>query len=205
MACSYTPVTWVGTCGDAFYFQEVAAATDADVDKDSFGISERCLCCWVKSKDNKVLFLSDAWNDATKQFQVKDLTSKQLNEPDCKFKVQTYREFEKAGRDGRPTMLYVKNDEGKNVVACCDLNRNIYSENMDALPKDIQETCHKALFYMTELSPTNTYQFESSLFPSEFLGFAPDGDNPSLNKLVLHKKAKDEVDESCCVVLRCVV
>ncbi|KAM6932299.1 interleukin-18-like [Lycodopsis pacificus] len=194
MACSYTPVTCVGTCGDAFYFQEVAAETD--VDEDSFGIATRCLCCWVKSKDNKVLRLNDE-----QQFQVQNLTSKQLNEPGCKFEVQTYRESETAGRAGRPTMLYCNKDNGKNVVACCGDNGNIYSENMDALPEDIEETRHRALFYMTKLTATNTYQFESSWFKSEFLGFAPDGDNPSLNKLVLLKQAEDQVDESCQVVL----
>ncbi|XP_068561830.1 uncharacterized protein [Cebidichthys violaceus] len=196
-ACSsYSPVTCVGTCENAFYFHD---APETAVDGDSFRKSDLCLCYWVRSKDNKFLLLN-----SEQQFQVQNVTEL---DPDCMFKLQVYKESDKKGRKGRPTMLYVKNNgssEDKNmVVACCGVTRNIYPEEMGALPKDIGETHHKALFYMTELTPSKTFQFESSVFPSEFLGFACDEENPSLNKLVLQKKGEGEVVDSCQVTLLC--
>lgn len=39
--------------------------------------------------------------------------------------------------------------------------------------------------------------FESSLYQSKFLGFERNKDDPSVDKLILRHKGKDEVDESC--------
>uniref|UniRef100_A0A8C3A3Y8 Interleukin 18 n=1 Tax=Cyclopterus lumpus TaxID=8103 RepID=A0A8C3A3Y8_CYCLU len=174
----------------------VVLMTITHVVDDSFNISKHSLpSCWVQSKDNKFLLLN-----SEHQFQVQNLTSQQLNQPECKFKIQIYFDFERGGEEKRnAAMLYVKS-EGKNVVACCSQEHAVHAEDM-VLPIHIEETHHKALFYMTELTPSHTYEFESSAYPSRFLGFEPDGCDPSLVKLVLHEKAKDEVDESCHVIL----
>lgn len=66
---------------------------------------------------------------------------------------------------------------------------------LQELPPQIEETAHKALFYMTKLSASNKYMFESSAYPSKFLGFEPVDHNPSVNKLVLRDRVHDEVDE----------
>lgn len=54
---------------------------------------------------------------------------------------------------------------------------------------------------MKECTASHIFMFESSEHKSEFLGFEP-SDDPSLKKLVLHRKV-DEVDESCrmCLVV----
>lgn len=39
--------------------------------------------------------------------------------------------------------------------------------------------------------------FESSLYPTEFLGFEPIKGDLSVDKLVLRRKGNDEVDEFC--------
>ncbi|XP_054457320.1 uncharacterized protein LOC129093342 [Anoplopoma fimbria] len=213
-SCCCSPVTWIGTCNDAFYFQVVSA--DTGVDEDSFGISKRCLNYWVRSKDNKFLLLN-----SEQQFQVQNLTSELLCQPDCKVKIQIYNNLDmhyvknegknmvacrgetdaiKRGREGMAVMLYVEN-EGKKIVVCGGETDNIYPEKMETLPEEIKGSNHKALFYMTKLSPANTFWFESSMYPSMYLGFEPDGFNPSLNKLVMHNKAQDEVDESCQLIL----
>lgn len=67
------------------------------------------------------------------------------------------------------------------------------------LPNKINETAHKALFYLTGISgSTAMYTFESSLYTGKFLGFKPVEDNPSLDKLVLLESKPDEVDEAIC-------
>ncbi|TNN28708.1 hypothetical protein EYF80_061146 [Liparis tanakae] len=96
-------------------------------------------------------------------------------------------------------MLYVKN-EGRNMVACCGSAHAVVPEEMQ-LPSRIEEAQHRALFYMSALTLSHAYEFESSAFPSRFLGFEPDGADPSLCRLVLLGKARDEVDESCQVLL----
>uniref|UniRef100_A0A3Q3J7M8 Uncharacterized protein n=1 Tax=Monopterus albus TaxID=43700 RepID=A0A3Q3J7M8_MONAL len=119
---------------------------------------------------------------------------------DCKFNIQIYKEdsrISKAVGKGRPVMLYADKD-GKKMVACCSDRQEIYPEAMD-LPNKINETAHKALFYLTGISgSTAMYTFESSLYTGKFLGFKPVEDNPSLDKLVLLESKPDEVDEAIC-------
>ncbi|XP_037630980.1 interleukin-18-like [Sebastes umbrosus] len=184
-------VTFVGTCENNFYFQ---VAAETDVVGDCFKITERCLNRWVRSAENKFLHLCD------EQFQVQNLSSDQLSQQDCQFKIQTYKDIP-GGKGGMAAMLYVIMNE-KNMVACCSQQNDVYPEEMTP-PSSIEETEHKAVFYMTHLTASKTYMFESSMYPSYFLGFESDGDNPSLQKLVLRHKdnGTDEPDEACEVTL----
>ncbi|XP_070761853.1 uncharacterized protein [Enoplosus armatus] len=178
-----TPATFSCICENAFYFE--------DMEEDAFGISDQHCKHLIRSKDNKFLLVN-----AKGQFQGQNLTSQQQCQPDCKFNIQIYKESSLVGRKGRAVMLYAIKD-GKKMVACCNANNEMYPEAMD-LPKQIEETAHKALFYLIKLAnETNKYMFESSLYPQRFLGFEPNADNPSLNKLVLRHKGKDEVDDRC--------
>lgn len=68
------------------------------------------------------------------------------------------------------------------------------------LPYKIEDKAHKALFYLTKLTH-DKFMFESSVFPSTFLGFEPVKDNPSLKKPVLHEKGFDGVGEDSEVIL----
>lgn len=79
---------------------------------------------------------------------------------------------------------------------------NVTCVLLQELPEDIKDSKHKAVFYLTELSASNTFTFESSMYLGKFLGFKPDEKNPSLKKLVLHQRYSDEVDESCEILLR---
>ncbi|KAM8903767.1 uncharacterized protein AB9W97_007749 isoform 1-T5 [Spinachia spinachia] len=204
-----TPVKGFGTCCDAFYFEvgtaetaqspssplrvpsttEVSPKCSADVDEDRFNMSPMCLSHWFCSQDNKYLLLNTEG-----QFQVQNTTEF----PHEKFQIQVYRDLDRTGgRSGRAVMLYMKN-EGKKMVVCCDHKRAIYPRGMETLPADITSTKDAALFYMRGLSASNTFEFESSLYPSEFLGFEP-SDNPSVHQLVLHKKKNE--DENSLILL----
>ncbi|XP_068441452.1 interleukin-18-like [Clinocottus analis] len=192
---SCSRVECVGIVSDSFYFE--ALETTTDVFMDSFNINTRsCRAYWVRSKDNKFLLI-----DHEQQFRAQNLTSQQLCQPECKFKIQVYTDFEDVHGDKKtPAMLYVKNDD-KIMVACCRGETEVYPEQMEALPTRIESNKHKALFFMSELTAAHTYEFESSEYPSWFLGFQRDRENPSKNELVLLHKCEDEVDESCQVIL----
>ncbi|XP_077962713.1 interleukin-18-like isoform X2 [Gasterosteus aculeatus] len=176
-----TPVKCICTCSDTFYFEVGTAETD--VEEDTFTMS-MCKSRWVRSEDNKFLHLT-----TDGQFQVQNLTEL----PREKFQIQVYRDStSQRGQTGRAVILYMKSGR-ENMVVCCDDNHKICSRRMETLPKDIEDDSHPALFYMRQLS-TDRFEFESSSYKSEYLGFEPDGDNPSHNKLVLHKKNQTEVD-----------
>lgn len=68
------------------------------------------------------------------------------------------------------------------------------------VPQNIAEAAHEALFYRTEIS-TSCYLLESSTYPSNFLAFEQDVSNFTLSKLVLRHKERDEVDESCYIIM----
>ncbi|XP_078103000.1 uncharacterized protein LOC144515769 [Sander vitreus] len=177
-------VTFFQTFRNAFYFQ---VATATDVDEDSFKCFQSPKDYLVRSMDNKFLLLN-----AEGHFQVQNLNSDQLSHPDCKVKIQTYIESSGENGRGKPAMLYVEMNN-KNIVVCCSgtQNHDIYPEEMSVLPKHIENPTHKALFYMKQCTASKTFTFESSEHKSEFLGFEPT-DDPSVNKLVLHRKV-----ESC--------
>lgn len=68
------------------------------------------------------------------------------------------------------------------------------------IPRRIEGDAHQAVFYRKEIS-MSCYMFESSWYPSEFLGFEPDEDNHTLCKLVLRRRGDDEVDDTIEVIL----
>lgn len=172
----------------AFYF-EVAGK---DLEEDAFDESVLPICQHlIRSYNNKFLILNDE-----EQFEAQNLTTAQQRQPDYKFNIKIYNDSTKG--KGKAVMLYV-NKDGKKMVACCNDKHEICPESMD-LPERIKGNAHKAVFYLTKL-PTSKYLLESSLYPTKFLGFEPDGDNHSLSKLVLHQREKKEVVDSCEVVL----
>ncbi|KAL6104984.1 il18 [Pungitius sinensis] len=175
-------VKCINTCSNAFYFE--VETTEKDVAEDAFKKSTKRSSHWVRSEDNKYLLLNPE-----EQFQAQNLT--QLTDS-MKFQIQAYKDLTcSVGREGRSVMLYMKNG-GENKVVCCDPNHRIYPKEMETLPVDIGSTKHPALFYMSQLTRCNAFEFESSFYPSEFLGFEPDSNNPSLYKLVLHKKERND-------------
>uniref|UniRef100_UPI0037E878F8 uncharacterized protein n=1 Tax=Semicossyphus pulcher TaxID=241346 RepID=UPI0037E878F8 len=190
----YTPATFCGILENAFYFEVLLSFLVAETDKnpleeDTFNISVDCRQYWIRSNKNKFLLLNDDG-----KFTAQNLTTAQQSQSDGKFNIQIYNSCQ-LGETGRAVMLFV-NKDGKKMVACCNKNGEIYPEAMD-LPNQIEENAHKAVFYRMRLASTNKYTLESSLCPTKFLGFECDGENQTLNKLVLRHVGKDEVDESC--------
>ncbi|XP_040901795.1 interleukin-18-like isoform X2 [Toxotes jaculatrix] len=112
---------------------------------------------------------------------------------DCRFNINIYKDSCQETQHRAVILSIVKDD--KRMVACCSGNNEISAVEME-LPHTIPETSHKALFYLKKLPAHNKFMFESSVYPSKFLGFEPDEDNPTLNKLVLRHKTSDEVDET---------
>nr|XP_046244360.1 uncharacterized protein LOC124058837 [Scatophagus argus] len=166
----------------AIYFEEAGI----DLNQDSFHISSLPAGQHlIRSKNNKFLILHD------KQFQEQDLTIEQQRCSESKFAIKMYHKGQE-GRRGRAVMLYV-NKDGKKMMVCCNEKHEIQPVEME-LPNNIEENSHKAVFYLTELSTTE-YLFESSCFPSEYLGLEPALSN--LSKLVLHPKEEQEVVEVC--------
>uniref|UniRef100_A0A3Q3KUJ1 Interleukin-18 n=1 Tax=Mastacembelus armatus TaxID=205130 RepID=A0A3Q3KUJ1_9TELE len=188
----FSPVRFYGACSDAFYFD--SKMDQADLDSDTFRISIQCFKYLIRNRDNKFLLLHNK-----RQFQVQDLTTQQQCHADCKFNIQIYQNSALENRKGRAVMLYA-NKDGQKMVACCSEKHEIYPLAMD-LPDTIDETAHKSLFYLIKLSASDQYMFESSMYPSKFLGFEPVEGNPSLNRLVLQECRYDEVDEHCQVIL----
>lgn len=184
----FSPVKFLSTTETAFYF-EVAGK---DVEEDAFDAAAQPIRQHlIRSNDNKFLILN-----AEEQFQAQNLTTAQQCQPDCKFNIKFYNNSLGKSK-GRAVMLYV-NKDGKKMVACCNEKHEIYPEEMQDLPKQIGESAHKAVFYR---KPTlSKYLLESSVYPTEFLGFEPDGDDHTLSKLVLRHIGEREMDESCEVI-----
>ncbi|XP_047450344.1 interleukin-18-like isoform X2 [Mugil cephalus] len=178
-----SPVTFFDTCKDSFYFEETKTAC---VLVDAFKKSPRCLPYQFQSKDNKFMVLN-----RDRKFDLNNLTKEQLHQPESRFLIQTFQDSDLTPRRGRPVMVYtIEND--KKMVACCYDENQVRAEPM--VPNNIDETVHKAIFYMTEVEGLgNAFMFESTLFKARFLGFEP---VKGLLKLVLHDKL-DEVDEGC--------
>ncbi|CAB1458506.1 unnamed protein product [Pleuronectes platessa] len=175
-----SPITFYGTCNDAFYFDVL--------DGDGFTDSGESHTYNLRCKDNKILLLN-----ATDQFQLEHLRTQEHCRPECKFNIRTYDDSSEEVGPGVPVMLYA-NKNGKKLVACCKENNEICTEAM-VLPIEIMDNAHKALFYLTQLT-ANKFMFESTVYRSKFLGFTCVDGNPSLKKLVLRSKGPDGVDES---------
>lgn len=74
--------------------------------------------------------------------------------------------------------------------------------SLQDLPRYIEESAHSAVWYRRAVEcQTSWYMFESSLYPSKFLGLQSNGDEGPLSKLVLHHKNPDEVDDCCHIIL----
>lgn len=67
------------------------------------------------------------------------------------------------------------------------------------IPRDIEENGHKAIFYLKQIS-SDKYMFESSLYPSYYLGFDHNSEE-DYDTLIMRYKAEDEVDEVCNITL----
>ncbi|XP_038548671.1 interleukin-18-like [Micropterus salmoides] len=184
------PTKFVNMSENSFYFEDA----ETDWDEDTYQLSNKHCKHLIRSKDNKCLLLND-----DSKFQAENLTKSQQTHPECQFNIRRYNNSNMDQSNKRAVMLYAVID-GKKMVACCSEKHEIDPEAME-LPDKIEETAHKALFYLIPLTgQTNKFMFESSLYPSKFLGFEPIESNPSLNKLVLRHKV-DQVDESCEVSL----
>lgn len=190
---SFTPVEFICTVKNAFYFQ--TREPEIVVKTDSYGMTSRICPCWIQSNNDKFLFLNDDG-----ELEAQSRTTTQQSQSDCKFNIHFYTSSIRDGRAGRAVMLY-NNQDSKKKVVCCSDKREVYPEEMD-LPSNIGENSHRAIFLRRRLTSTSDkFLFESSLYPSFFLAFELDKENPSLNKLVLRQKAWDEVDESCLMAL----
>ncbi|XP_063763174.1 uncharacterized protein LOC134880283 isoform X2 [Eleginops maclovinus] len=184
-SCGDSCVSFMGTCDNAFYFQEICR----DLDEDSFKMSsQKPKIYWVQSKDNKFLLIKPGC-----QFEVNNLNNDQLQHSDCKFGIQPYLE-KGQGRDGIPAMLYAVVGN-KKVVVCCNQDFHIHPE-VD-LPRDIHDDACSALFYMKKIQGSGKYQFESAMCHNKYLGFEPDRNNSTLQKLVLKNVSEGEVDVNC--------
>ncbi|XP_076591659.1 uncharacterized protein LOC143323610 isoform X2 [Chaetodon auriga] len=178
-----SPVKFFSTTETAFYF-EVAGT---DIDEDAFDAAAQPIRQHlIHSNDNKLLILNED------QFQAQNLTTAQQRQPDCKFNIKIYNNS-LGNRQRRAVMLYV-NKDGKKMVVCCNEKHEIYPEEMD-LPKRIEESAHKAVFY--QKSTVSKCLLESSVYPTEFLGFEPDGNDHTLSKLVLRHIGERESNEYC--------
>lgn len=69
---------------------------------------------------------------------------------------------------------------------------------LQEIPKNINEDCHKAIFYLIQKT-NKDYMFESSLYTSYYLGFEYDS-SKGFDKLILNHNA-DEVDEGLLITL----
>lgn len=178
------PASWVCEHENAFYFE---VSEESEVDGDAFGKSDQCDSFLISSK-GKFLLLDEG------QFQGHFISIHQKSQPESKCNIQIYHSKEKDRMEGIPVMLFFIKDD-KKMVACCNNLNNVYPEVMNP-PSDIPEDAHKAVFYLESLSSgCNKYMFQSSLFPSQYLGFKSD-EQTSLQKLVL-LKIKGKVCESC--------
>lgn len=179
-----SPMKYMDICKTAFYFTEVGT----DLDEDSFDKStitiERCL---IGSSKNKFLVVKE------KQFEAKNLTSAEQEQPECKFNIQFYRDSKTEEQKGRAVILYADKDGKKMMVSCKD-GREIYAEEMERIPDHIPSEEHRAVFYRRELEISDKYLFQSSLHRNKFLAFEPYEKDQTLSKLVLHEKPEDAVD-----------
>ncbi|KAG7480364.1 interleukin-18 isoform X1 [Solea senegalensis] len=182
-------VTFQGVHNDTFYM----SVAESEVDGDSFTISSRWFTYNLQCEDKKFLYLNHEG-----RLELQHLTSNEQSQLDCKFNIHLFNDNSLQERKGRAVMVYA-NKDGKKMVACCRSNNEVYAEAMD-LPKKIEERQHKALFYMT-MVVSNKYMFESTLYPSKFLGFEPDKRNSSLKAVVLLEKGHRGVDEKAEVTL----
>uniref|UniRef100_A0A7N6AGM6 Interleukin-18 n=1 Tax=Anabas testudineus TaxID=64144 RepID=A0A7N6AGM6_ANATE len=117
----------------------------------------------------------------------------------CKFTVQIYQDSALEQKKGRAVILYTKKEDD-NILVCCNEKNEICPVKME-LPKEINESQHKAVFYLTELSASQVCTFESSLCRGQFLGFEDDKDKHSLKKLVLHPRDCDQVDDASEIIM----
>ncbi|KAM9853658.1 interleukin-18-like [Aulostomus maculatus] len=179
----YSTVLFSGISSDAFFFQ--GPETGVFVEEDAFQKSEKREY-QLQSSNNKYLVL-----DAEDGFLFKNLNREQ--QKGNKFDIQFYNDSSHIERKGKAAILYANIDD-QTMVVCCSENHKIIPEAMD-LPSIIVETAHKALFYMTKISPSSTkFKFESSMYQREFLGLELSVAVPSLNRLVLHY-TDENVDE----------
>lgn len=190
MAASDIRVTFLGIYNNSWYFEE--DKEDKDVEEDAFQQSEESLKYHIKSMDNKFLILTTGGN-----FQFKNLTAKPGLEH--KFNIQIYKDSDLVSKKGRAVMLFANKYQQKMVACCRKDSYQVYAEAME-LPKLLNEKENEALFYMTKLSATDKFMFESTLHPRWFLGFEPDEDNPCRHKLVLIQQDTDETDASLSLV-----
>lgn len=168
--CGCTDLTFVGIYKDSFYF-------DVDehdvVDKDTFEHSKTSQNL-IRCPDSRFLILNE-----DEQFDLKDLTVSQQRSLDYKLYINIYRDLSWQNEKGRAVILYAVKD-GKKFAAVCRDDKVIGAELMEP-QRRIEDTKHRAIFYMVLDQAPNKYRLRSSLYPDKALGF----DETDLNKLVL--------------------
>ncbi|KAM4566383.1 uncharacterized protein PAE49_010034 [Odontesthes bonariensis] len=176
------PITFLHTCENSFYFQEVENLPDLEEDF-SESLPSLSSTFWIQSKDQKFLIMTE------ENFQVYNLDVPERKQPECKFNIQVCTDDSREVR--RPVMLYA-NEDNQKMAVCCRNETEVYPECME-LP---ERTPHKALFYPKYIS-SDKFTFESTVYRKRFLAFQQDGGFPCGMKLCLCPKADDVVDERC--------
>lgn len=179
--CDCIPVKLVGIFSNGFYFED---DHQDGVDTDTF-VHSKTFQKLIRCSDSRFLIVNE-----DEQFDLEDLTIEQLSSPSYTFYIKIYRDLSRQSKDGRPVMLYAFKN-GKNIAAVCKDN-TICPEEMEPLHR-IEDSKHRALFYMTLCQKPNKYRLRSSWYPDKSLGF--DETDSSPKKLVLRPfDPEDECD-----------
>lgn len=175
---------------NAYYFEGPQHATEDElgmcIEEDLFQASQTCEKL-LQCHDNKFLILSH-----NGLFEKQYLTARGQDCPDNKFCLQFYNDYNQQ-KKGKPVMLYAVKS-GKKLVACCNGSGGIYPEEME-IQERIEDSKHKALFYMIRQGASNKYMFQSSLDENKYLGLDPDESDPSVVKLVLRTYDPDNQND----------
>ncbi|CAN9510990.1 unnamed protein product [Ophioblennius macclurei] len=179
MAGNCSPLKFAGLVNNSVYFKD----EDEEYCEDAFTYSAETFCHLCYCPEHKYLILNSA-----EQLEIRNLTMEELLHPDSKFNIKIYNESSRKPRTGRSVILYAQSN-GKKMAICCSENNEIKLMEMTP-PKYIKADTHQAVFYMTKLSSSYIYTFESSVHQNRFLAFEREND---MLKLVLREK-KDAVD-----------
>ncbi|KAJ0063616.1 hypothetical protein NL108_004448 [Boleophthalmus pectinirostris] len=180
------PLAFAGIHKNHFFFCDKA---EDEVDTDMFEYSKtsqnliRCL-------DSKFLILNEE-----NQFDLKDLNIQQQSCSDYRLYISIYRDLNQQSRSGRAVMLYALKDDRK-YVAVCKNEDEVTAEEVMELQRRIEDSQHKALFYLVLDQQPNKYKFRSSLYPDMALGF----DDTDSNKLILRPYNDPDDDDQSNIV-----
>lgn len=159
--------------GDKFYFKDFE---EDEVDTDTFEFS-RTMQNLIRCPDSRFLILNDA-----NQFDLKWLNSQEQRSSDYKFNISLYKDLSTQSNYGRAVMLYASSlRDDKKYAAVCKNQNEVGAEEVKEPNQTINESKHKAVFYLIQDQQPDKFKFRSSLFPDRALGF----DEYDSHKLVL--------------------